>query len=515
MNYLAKFKLQARVRAFIVLILIIAVTIVTWIICSDIAGLSITFTLSLTAATAAILSVLASFALVEMFSEPLSAIEQTISYVAHDSRNTPAPDMTSLHLGREMVAAQSQQIFDIASGIHGAKTASNSDQGSAQSDSMSSINIFDNIYLPILGLDRAGKVSIINNNGAQYLKLEKNEIIGKDLNELARFEFRNENTLENWINSVKSNSVVDTKTWKNIRHTDNNQELKVFDLVASYSSENSSGTDTILTLFDRTDQHNTESQEISYVALAVHELRTPLTIMRGYIEVFEDEIAPTLSAEYTDFMHKMHASAQQLTAFVSNILNVAKIEEDQLSLKLRKENVTEILSSAVSDLELRAKVHNKHIELTVADNLPVVAVDRISLHEVINNLVDNAIKYGSQSDKIEISAAINQDNLVEVSVTDHGVGIPASVMDGLFQKFHRSHKTKSNVGGTGLGLYLCKALVKAMGGNIWVRSKEGQGATFSFTLVPYDQLKDKQTETEDGIIRGAHGWIKNHSLYRN
>jgi signal transduction histidine kinase len=95
------------------------------------------------------------------------------------------------------------------------------------------------------------------------------------------------------------------------------------------------------------------------------------------------------------------------------------------------------------------------------------------------------------------------------------MGIPESVMSQLFQKYHRSHRSSAQIGGTGLGLFLSKALINAHGGNIWVRSKEGEGSIFTFTLLPFDQISSEQVAGEDGIIRGAHGWIKNHSLYRN
>jgi signal transduction histidine kinase len=211
----------------------------------------------------------------------------------------------------------------------------------------------------------------------------------------------------------------------------------------------------------------------------------------------------------------MHASAQQLAAFVTNILNVARVEENQLTLVLRSENWPEILKSAVADLQLRASVHGKTLDLQIADNIPPIAADRISIHEVINNLVDNAIKYSGKSEKITIKTYVNSEGLVETIVQDYGIGIPTAVLGNLFQKFHRSHKSSIQVVGSGLGLYLSKALVRAHGGNIWVNSKEGEGSTFTFTLIPFDQLSAEQVAGEDGIIRGAHGWIKNHSLYRN
>jgi len=183
-------------------------------------------------------------------------------------------------------------------------------------------------------------------------------------------------------------------------------------------------------------------------------------------------------------------------------------------LKLQQYKWPDIINYAVADLNLRAKVNDKYIEVHTADDLPTVAVDRISIHEVLNNLVDNAIKYSGDSEKIVISSTLNADGMVEVSIQDFGIGIPKSVMPDLFQKFYRSHKSRIQVGGTGLGLYLSKALVKAHGGNIWVRSVEGEGSTFTFTLEPFDQVKHQQNKDQDGIMRGAHGWIKNHTLNR-
>src|SRR5690606_41774329 len=100
-------------------------------------------------------------------------------------------------------------------------------------------------------------------------------------------------------------------------------------MAAYYNRDNPSGTEFIVTLFDRTLHYNQDEQDLSFVALAVHELRTPLTMLRGYVEVFQDELGPTLPPDLQDFMHKMAASATQLAGFVNNILNVARVEADQ------------------------------------------------------------------------------------------------------------------------------------------------------------------------------------------
>jgi signal transduction histidine kinase len=143
-----------------------------------------------------------------------------------------------------------------------------------------------------------------------------------------------------------------------------------------------------------------------------------------------------------------------------------------------------------------------------------VAVDRVSIYEVISNLVDNAIKYSGASHKIIIHAYCTQDNMVETTVEDFGVGIPLSAMPNLFDKFYRHHRNRAQIGGTGLGLYLCKSIIGAHHGHIWVRSREGEGSTFGFTLQPYASLAADKKSGDNGIVRSPHGWIKNHSLYR-
>ena len=134
---------------------------------------------------------------------------------------------------------------------------------------------------------------------------------------------------------------------------------------------------------------------------------------------------------------------------------------------------------------------------------------------MLTNLLDNAIKYSGTSKQILVKSTLTQDGLVETTVQDFGVGVPEGVMPHLFTKYYRDFRQRSQVGGTGLGLYLCKTIVAAHGGNIWVRSKPGEGAIFGFTILPYAKLADElKNQDNSDITRSAHGWIKNHSLYR-
>lgn len=441
--------------------------------------------------------------------QPLLYLRQALIHVS-TQESGHAPDMTKLNVGRQMISELAMQIYQFASKQNSGEMIEH------RNSVIQASNIVAHMPLPLFVFNKDQLVTNASEVGLEYCGLKSSALFGKKLYEVLNLEFPNEFTLEKWIEDCQGNKVTDRFQWERVRIIlpGEKEASKQCDMAAYYNRDNPSGTEFIVTLFDRTLHYNQDEQDLSFVALAVHELRTPLTMLRGYIEVFEDELGPTLSPELKDFMRKMEASATQLAGFVNNILNVARVEEDQLVLSLTEQNWEEVLRHAIETMTLRAQVHNKNIELTVQPDLPPVAVDRVSIQEVMNNLLDNAIKYSGEAEKqIIVNTRLNKEGMIETSVQDFGVGMPSSVVQNLFEKFYRNHRTKAQFGGSGLGLYLSKAIVTAHGGNIEVSSKEGEGSTFSFTLQPYVMLAEELKDNKE-ITRSAHGWIKNHSLYR-
>ncbi len=515
MDFLTKFKQQVAVRSFISILIPMLLTLGVWFASFEILHLNLYVALSVTILVGIISCLVSTYTLVESTTRPMTVLESVISYASNSEQATQPEQVESLRVGRELVTAQSLQIYDLASSIQTDPIIKSKSQINASALSGTKNSLLDGVPLPIIGIDSNQNVTLTNKAAGDYLDKSATAMIGKSINDTLDLYFQDDETLNTWLEKTKHSSVTALHSWDSVRHVIDDDNYKQFDMAVSFSSGNQSGTETMIALFDHTDKYSKDVNEVSFVSLAVHELRTPLTIMRGYIEVFEDELGDTLTPELADFMHKMHASSERLTAFVSNILNVARLEENQLTLKLKSEDWKEVITSAVEDLQLRASVHGITLELNVAPSLPPAAADRISMHEILNNLIDNAIKYSGTSKRIVINSQMNSQGLIETSVQDFGLGIPEFVINQLFQKYHRSHRNSTQINGTGLGLYLCKALVTAQGGNIWVRSKEGEGSVFSFTTLPFDQISKEQAAGEDGIIRGAHGWIKNHSLYRN
>lgn len=442
-----------------------------------------------------------------MLLRPFSAIWQVIMHVSPEAHSVAAPDIDKLHLGRELVANLASQVYQLANIV---------DQTSGRIKPTKYGFTAVNLPLPLFVLDNTETIQFANAAAAAYVGQPAADLKGKNVYMVLDMAFPSEDTLDVWLKDAKSTSATATHAWERVRlNVLDNHPTRLFDLAAYYNKDNPNQQETMLVLFDHTKQYSQDEQAVSFIALSVHELRTPLTLLRGYIEAFEEELEGKLDPQMADFMQKMAATAQQLTAFVNNILNVARIDDDQLELHLAEENWQNIIDSAVAGLSLRAKVRGITLEAHVAPDLPTVGVDRLSVHEVINNLVDNAIKYSGDSKSIVIDAHLTQDGLVETTITDHGVGIGTDIMPKLFTKFYRDHRNRAQIGGTGLGLYLSKAIITAHGGNIWVRSKQGEGSVFGFTLHPYAQLAEelKNSDNKD-IVRGAHGWIKNHSFYR-
>lgn len=327
--------------------------------------------------------------------------------------------------------------------------------------------------------------------------------------------FNGSDSLDQWLDECEESSVKAQKYWRRIPdRTADAENRRLFDVYASY--EKNSPHETVLTLIDMTHIYQVDEEDLNFIAFAAHELRGPITVIRGYIDVLQDELETVLANDQRELFHRLSVSASRLSSYINNILNTSRYDRRHLTLTLVPESIGAVYATISDDISLRAHSQNRLLSVVLPDELPPIAADRASLSEVMSNLIDNAIKYSNEGGTVVVSAALNGE-FVDLKIEDHGIGMPPMVMKHIFQKFYRSHRSRETVAGSGIGLYISKAIVESHGGTITVKSKEGRGSTFVISIPTYASVADKLAATDgsnENLIKQGSGWIKNHSMYR-
>ncbi|MBC7564790.1 HAMP domain-containing histidine kinase [Candidatus Saccharibacteria bacterium] len=327
--------------------------------------------------------------------------------------------------------------------------------------------------------------------------------------------FNGQETLDAWLEDCDKNAVHAERLWSRISNKLPEEEgRRFFDVIASY--DKGAESEVVLTLIDRTAIYEVGEQELDFIAFAAHELRGPITVIRGYLDVLEDELKDVLKDDQHELFRRLTVSANRLSGYINNILNTSRYDRRHLRVHLAETTVTSVYDTIKDDMNLRANAQNRMLTINIPTDLPTIAGDTASLSEVFGNLIDNAIKYSNEGGAINVIASL-KDDMVEVAIEDRGIGMPASVIGNLFQKFYRSHRSRETVAGTGIGLYISKAIVESHGGGISVRSEDGHGSTFTVSLPTFASVADKLkagNNTNEGLIDQGAGWIKNHSMYR-
>jgi len=237
----------------------------------------------------------------------------------------------------------------------------------------------------------------------------------------------------------------------------------------------------ILVFHDLTRLRQLENTRQEFVANVSHELRTPLSMIKGYVETLLDrgQDDPAVSSRFLTIIQR---HTDRLTYLIDDLLTLSRLESGRLALNLGEVALREEASRVLEELASRAADK----QVTLSNDLPAelrVYADAERLHQVLFNLVDNAIRHGRPGGRVSLSGANRDDRNVEVRVTDDGPGIPPEAVGRLFERFYRVDRARSREqGGTGLGLAIVKHLVLAHGGQVGVESTPGHGATFHFTL---------------------------------
>jgi PAS domain S-box-containing protein len=221
-----------------------------------------------------------------------------------------------------------------------------------------------------------------------------------------------------------------------------------------------------------------EQVKSDFVAAVSHELRTPLTSIYGFAETLLRQDIPFGEEERLTFLGYIASESERLTEIVDQLLNVARLDAGDLQVELGRIDVGSVVSEVVRTVEGA----NDRFEIDLPEEPLAAEADPDKVRQVFNILVENALRYSPEGGKVTVGARRNADR-VEVRVVDEGMGIPAAEREWIFRKFYRAESAaRDGAAGTGLGLFIAKELVNAMGGRIWVDSTEGEGSSFAFEL---------------------------------
>lgn len=247
-----------------------------------------------------------------------------------------------------------------------------------------------------------------------------------------------------------------------------------------------------LSFSDITEAKMLERSKSELVAVASHQLRTPLTAMRGNVEMLVDESYGPLNKEQRELLSDINVSTTRLISMVNDMLDITKIEKEDLEMKLEDVSIQEIIESILSDLTDYAARHEFTITCHNMERNVTVYADKMRVRQVVQNLVDNAIKYSIHPGKLDIT--LNESDLfVQVTFKDNGIGVPKVEQPKLFGRFYRASNTaKAASSGSGLGLYIVRSIVRQLGGDIWFESEENAGTAF-FVTFPKKEIVHKHS----------------------
>lgn len=222
-----------------------------------------------------------------------------------------------------------------------------------------------------------------------------------------------------------------------------------------------------------------ERMKDALISTAAHELRTPLTTIQGFSELL---LTRNLDAERKErYLNFINEQSRQLAGIIDGLLDISRLEAGMgLKLEPKPIDIGPVIVDAAQPFVETSPQHN--FELTGLDKLPYAQADPVLMSQVVKNLVSNAVKYSPGGGTVTVSGEYNGNGMIAISIGDHGIGIAKEHLDRLFEKFYRIDTSNSAVGGTGLGLTICKLIVEKHGGEITVESAPGQGSTFTFTV---------------------------------
>lgn len=341
----------------------------------------------------------------------------------------------------------------------------------------------------VLATNRRGQITMINDMAKKQLGVQKEDVLNKSILELLKIE--DEYELRDLITQIPELTIDSQDV--------NGEYLSLRVRFALVRRESGFISGLVAVLHDTTEQEKEEHERRLFVSNVSHELRTPLTSVKSYLEALDegalyDPVAP-------DFIKVSLDETNRMMRMVTDLLHLSRIDNATTQLDVELINFTAFITFILNRFDkMRSQDDEKKYEL-VRDypiNSVWIEIDTDKMTQVIDNILNNAIKYSPDGGKIIVSMKTTDDQMI-LSIKDQGLGIPKQDLPKIFDRFYRVDRARSRAqGGTGLGLAIAKEIIKQHNGFIWAKSEYGKGSTFTIVL-PYDKDAVKEEIWEDEI----------------
>lgn len=271
--------------------------------------------------------------------------------------------------------------------------------------------------------------------------------------------------LVNQVGQALENARLFDKTWQAQQELEKKVEQRTLELSAALE-----------------EIKKVSKRKSDFVSAVSHELRTPLTSVKGYASILLTEKLGGLPQMVKERLERMNRHSDELVHLVNSLLDISRIESGKVTMKCEPYELKEIITTVVDLLAVQLKEKDIQMSTNIHKETDYVFADRQQLERVLINLIGNAVKFTPNKGRITIDTS-PKDGSVQIEVTDTGIGIPQEAQAAIFDEFYRvDNPINEKVKGTGLGLSLVRHIVEAHKGQIWVKSKVGQGSTFGFTI---------------------------------
>lgn len=341
----------------------------------------------------------------------------------------------------------------------------------------------------VLATNRRGKITMINDMAKTQLGVQKEEVLNKSILELLKIE--DEYELRDLITQVPE-LMIDSQD-------DNGEYLSLRVRFALVRRESGFISGLVAVLHDTTEQEKEERERRLFVSNVSHELRTPLTSVKSYLEALDEGALSEPVAP--DFIKVSLDETNRMMRMVTDLLHLSRIDNATSHLDVELINFTAFITFILNRFDkMRGPDEEKKYELV--RDYPITSVwieiDTDKMTQVIDNILNNAIKYSPDGGKITVTMKTTDDQMI-LSISDQGLGIPKQDLPRIFDRFYRVDRARSRAqGGTGLGLSIAKEIIKQHNGFIWAKSEYGKGSTFTIVL-PYDKDAVKEEVWEDEV----------------